>query len=76
MGSAVVKTGIKREKGFLYYVDKKGDAARVNMKRAGKPYKKKIETVAKCGIKRKTGFLYYIDKSGNVAEAKMKRGRK
>ena len=76
MGKVVCKCGIKREAGFLYYLDKKGNVSRVNMKRAGKPYRKKIETVAKVGIKRKTGFLYYIDKKGNVCEAKMVRGKK
>jgi hypothetical protein len=65
---------VKREAGWLYYVDKKGNVARVNMKRAGKPYKKRIETLVKTGIKRKEGCLYYIDKKGNVCEARMQRG--
>ena len=76
MGAVVCKCNIKRESGYLYYVDKKGNAARVNMKRAGKPYKKKIQVMHKCGVKRKAGFLYYIDKQGNVSCAKMARGRK
>jgi len=76
MGETVCKCGIKRQDGWLYYVDKKGNATRVNMKRAGKPYKKKIETLHKCGIKRDKGYLYYVDKKGNVSKAKMKRGRK
>jgi phage pi2 protein 07 len=74
MGAVVCKCGIKRESGWLYYVDKKGNAARVNMKRAGKPYKKKVQVLHKCGVKRKPGFLYYVDKKGNVACAKMARG--
>ena len=73
MGSVVCKCGLKRESGFLYFVDKAGNAARVNMKRAGKPYKKKVEVMHKCGVKRKTGFLYYVDKKGNVSEAAMAR---
>jgi len=76
MGKVIEKTEVKRAKGYLYYVDKKGNVARVNMKRQGKPYRKKIETVAKVGIKRKIGYLYYIDKKGNVCEAKMQRGGK
>jgi len=76
MGKVVEKVGVKREEGWLYYLDKKGDVARVNMKRAGKPYRKKIQTVAKVGLKRKSGFLYYIDKKGNICEAKMVRGKK
>ncbi|MEA2037265.1 MAG: hypothetical protein U9O94_07165 [Nanoarchaeota archaeon] len=76
MGSVVCKCGIKREAGYLYYVDKKGNATRVNMKRAGKPYKKKTETLHKCGVKREKGYLYYVDKKGNVSKAKMARGGK
>lgn len=74
MGKVVEKTGVKREKGFLYFLDKKGNVAKVQMKRAGKKTSKKQTVVVKCGIKRKTGYLYYIDKKGNVCEAKMQRG--
>lgn len=76
MGSVVCKCGIKRQPGYLYFVDKRGNCSRVNMKRPGKPYRKKLEVMHKCGIKRKTGYLYYVDKRGNVCEAKMQRGGK
>ena len=76
MANVIAKTGIKREKGFLYFLDKKGNVAKVAMKRAGKKADKKQTVVAKTGIKRKSGFLYYIDRSGNVCEAKMQRGGK
>ncbi|MDP7180404.1 MAG: hypothetical protein QF824_03995 [Candidatus Woesearchaeota archaeon] len=76
MGSVVCKCGITRESGFLYFVDKKGNCARVNMKRPGKKYKKKMETMHKCGIERESGYLYYVDKQGNVSKAKMVRGGK
>ena len=74
MGKVIAKTGIKREKGYLYFLDKKGNVAKVQMKRAGKKTSKKQTVVAKEGIKRKVGYLYYIDKKGNVCEAKMQRG--
>ena len=74
MGKVVAKTGVKREKGYLYFLDKRGNVAKVQMKRAGKKTSKKQTVVAKTGIKRKSGYLYYIDKKGNVAEAKMQRG--
>lgn len=32
----VAKVGIKREEGYLYYIDKDGDVARVKMARGGK----------------------------------------
>ena len=76
MGKVIAKTSVKREKGYLYFLDKKGDVAKVQMKRAGKKANKKQTVVAKCGVKRKEGFLYYIDGKGNVCEAKMQRGGK
>lgn len=73
MAEKVVKLGIKREKGYLYYVDKKGDVSCAKMargkKKGGSPKK-----VAKCGITRKKGYLYFIDKKGDVSCAKMVRG--
>ena len=74
MGKVIEKTKVKREKGYLYFLDKKGNVAKVQMKRAGKKTSKKQTVVAKTGIKRKVGYLYYIDKKGNVCEAKMQRG--
>lgn len=76
MGQVVCKCGIKRAKGYLYFLDKKGNCARVQMARAGKKTSKKREVMHKCGIKRQEGYLYYVDKKGNVCKAKMKRGRK
>jgi len=76
MGQVVCKCGIKRKPGYLYFVDKKGNCARVPMARAGKKTSKKREVMHKCGIKRQEGWLYYVDKKGNVCKAKMKRGRK
>jgi len=73
MAQKVMKVGIKRKPGYLYYVDKKGDVSCAKMargkKKGGSPQK-----VAKCGIKRKVGYLYFIDKKGDVSCAKMKRG--
>lgn len=75
MAEKVTKVGIKREKGFLYYVDKQGDVSCAKMARGsekgGKPKK-----VAKCAIKRKEGYLYFVDKQGDVSCAKMQRGGK
>lgn len=75
MAQKMTKLGIKREKGFLYYVDKDGDVSCAKMARGnqkgGKPKK-----VAKCGIERKEGYLYFVDKQGDVSCAKMVRGGK
>jgi len=75
MAEKVAKVGVKRQKGYLYYLDKQGDVSCAKMARGGKkggsPKK-----VAKCGVKRKEGYLYFIDKRGDVSCAKMKRGGK
>ncbi len=75
MAEKITKAGIKREKGYLYYLDKQGDVSRAKMARGGKkggsPQK-----VAKLGIKRKQGYLYFIDKQGDVSAAKMARAGK
>jgi len=73
MAEKVCKVGIKREKGYLYFVDKKGDVSCAKMargkKKGGSPKK-----VAKCAVQKKKGYLYFIDKKGDVSCAKMKRG--
>ena len=75
MATKLVKVGVKREKGYLYYIDKQGDVSCAKMargkKKGGSPKK-----VAKVGIKRKDGYLYFLDKKGDVSYAKMKRGGK
>ena len=75
MAQRVMKVGIKRMKGYLYYVDKKGDVSCAKMAR-GKSKGGSPKKVAKCGITRKKGYLYFIDKKGDVSCAKMKRGGK
>ena len=75
MAQKVMKCGIKRKAGYLYFVDKRGDVSCAKMargkKKGGSPKK-----VAKCGIKKKKGYLYFIDKRGDVSCAKMVRGGK
>ncbi|MBU3958569.1 MAG: hypothetical protein KKE91_01760 [Candidatus Omnitrophica bacterium] len=73
MAQKLMKLGIKREKGYLYYIDKKGDVSCAKMAR-GKKKGGSPKTVAKCGITRKKGYLYFIDKKGDVSCAIMKRG--
>ena len=71
----VAKVGIKKEKGYLYFVDKHGDISCAKMARGsrkgGAPKK-----VAKVGIKKQAGFLYFIDKQGDISCAQMVRGGK
>ncbi|MBN2453992.1 HIT domain-containing protein [Candidatus Woesearchaeota archaeon] len=60
----VAKVGVKKEKGYLYFVDKEGDIAKAKMARGGKKGKKKAikaakkKTVKKKAVKKKdTGEL-------------------
>ena len=75
MSEKVAKAGIKREKGYLYYLDKQGDVSRAKMARGGKKGGAPTK-VTKVGVKRKPGYLYFIDKQGDVSAAKMARAGK
>lgn len=76
MAEVVAQTHVKKQGGYLYFLDKKGNVARAKMSRAGrKKGKTKVEVVEKAGVKKVSGYLYFIDKKGNVARAKMARGR-
>ncbi|HAH06243.1 MAG TPA: hypothetical protein DCM05_06900 [Elusimicrobia bacterium] len=70
MAECVEKCGIKREAGYLYYIDKSGDVSRAKMARGGKKGGKP-EKVQKVGLKKASGYLYYLDKKGNISRAKM-----
>jgi 20S proteasome alpha/beta subunit len=72
MAEKVAKAGVKRQEGYLYFIDKAGDISRVKMARGGKKGGKP-EKVAKVGVEKETGFLYFIDKAGDVSRAKMVR---
>ncbi|MBI2651018.1 hypothetical protein HYX01_00955 [Candidatus Woesearchaeota archaeon] len=74
MAQKIAKVGVKRESGYLYFLDKKGNVARAKMARGKKKAKGKIEVVAKVGVEKKPGFLYFVDKQGDVSMAKMVRG--
>ena len=75
MAQKVAKLKVKRQKGYLYFIDKHGDVSCALMargaKKGGKPKK-----VAKAGIKKKDGYLYFLDKQGDISCAKLVRGGK
>jgi hypothetical protein len=75
MAEKVTKVGVKREEGYLYFVDKDGNVARAKMAR-GASRKKGSEVVAKANVKKESGYLYFVDKAGDISRAKMARGRK
>ena len=75
MAEKVAKVGIKRKKGYLYYVDKKGNVVETKMAR-GKAKGGGGKVIAKPGVKKVKGYLYFVDKKGDVSRAKMLRGGK
>ena len=75
MAEKIAKVGIKRKKGYLYYVDKKGNVVETKMAR-GKAKGGGGKVIAKPGVKKVRGYLYFIDKKGDVSRAKMLRGGK
>lgn len=66
-GKKVIKCGVKREKGYMYFISKEGDIWKFPQK-GGKKSK-----VCPAGLKREKGFLYFVDKDGDIAAAPMKR---
>lgn len=73
MAEKVFKSGVTRKKGYLYYINKKGDVVETKMAR-GKSKGGGGKVVCKCGVKREKGYLYFVDKAGDVSKAKMARG--
>jgi len=73
MAEKVAKVGVKKENGYLYFVNKKGDVGRAKMVRGGK--KKGKQKQQEVGVKKAKGYLYFIDKRGDISRAKMARGR-
>ena len=75
MAEKVAKAGIKRQKGYLYYVDKRGNVVETKMAR-GKAKGGGGKVIAKPAVKKAKGYLYFIDKKGDVSRAKMLVGGK
>ena len=46
MGTIVKKNAVKREKGYLYYVDGQGNVCRAKMSRGGRAKKKPVKKKA------------------------------
>lgn len=59
----VMRTGVKVEKGFLYFVDRQGDISRTR-DNVG------FEKVCKCIFVKTTGWFYYVDEDGDISKIK------
>ncbi|MCK4670731.1 MAG: hypothetical protein KAT43_06020 [Nanoarchaeota archaeon] len=70
----VARLGLKKEPGFLYFVDRNGDVWAVNSIKSNIEKEKKL--VAKAGVQKKENCLYYLDTDGDVCEVQMNRSGK
>ena len=52
MAEKVAKVGVKKEAGYLYFVDKNGDISRAKMARGGKKKAKKAKKAVKKKVKK------------------------
>lgn len=74
----LIKTGIKRDNDFMYYI-KEGAVWRVARKKPGKKANKTKEKVAQFAPKGSmdyTKYLYYLDGKGNVVLSPRKKAKK
>lgn len=69
MSEKVARLGVKKESGYLYFLDKDGDVGRAKMARGRTDSGKRSEKVARAGVKKEQGYLYFIDKQGDVSRA-------
>ena len=70
MAEKVVKIGVKREPGFLYFL-RGTDVYKTPMKRAGQASAAgKAEKVISGNFTREEGYLYFLDHHGDIARAK------
>jgi hypothetical protein len=75
MNQKVLAVGLRREKGYLYFIDKQGDISRCIMAR-GKKGRQGMQKVAYVGLQKESGFLYFIDKEGDISRSVLQRGRR
>lgn len=75
MAEMIQKVGLKREKGYLYFIDKKGNISCAKMAR-GKKKGGSPKVAVKVGLQKEKGYLYFIDKKGNISRAIMKNSGK
>lgn len=68
MNEKVLKLGIKREPGFLYYWEElECSVKRIKISASGRDQSAQPETVAKAKITKDLGYLYFIDVDGDLS---------
>ncbi|MFT4310984.1 MAG: hypothetical protein ACMXYC_05125 [Candidatus Woesearchaeota archaeon] len=72
MKELVQKVGLKKEPGFLYFIDTQGNIVQTPMHRSAH---KTQRVVAHTNITRDSTYLYYVDKQGDICRTLRKSGR-
>jgi hypothetical protein len=64
----VARVAIKKEQGYLYFLNVDGDIYRVKMDQHGR-HKGEPALVVQLKIKKDQGFLYFVDGDGDVSRS-------
>lgn len=73
-GELVRRTNIKKEKGYIYFLDDEGDLMRTKL--IAPPGKKmKFVVVKKLGIKKKSGYVYFLDTEGSIRKISLEKNK-
>lgn len=72
MAVCIAKVDLKREKGYLYFIDKDGDISRTKRSTGHYSEKHPHKKVLRVGIQKVPGMWYYMDKQGNICMTKPK----
>jgi len=77
MSELVKKVGVKKEKGYLYFVDSDGDISRAKMVRRGSivPVDPPEKVISGVGVKREPNWNYFVDKEGHISRSPSRRRR-
>ena len=69
MAEKVHKCDVKREPGYLYYIDSRGNVGRFHSQNRGR---KEIVCPNGGEFTKEAGWMYYLDRDGDVSRSKMK----
>lgn len=64
----VKELGIRRQPGFVYFIDAEGDISR--SARSDDRLDELKEKVLRVGLQREPGFLYFLDSAGDIARSR------
>ncbi len=69
--SKVLKTNVKKEKDYLYFLSENNQICRLKMTPDGPIQGTAPETVECITMTREKGFMYFIDEEGDISRVKV-----